>query len=101
MRIILLFFAIIFSSSSFCQIKISGKITDNKNKPLFGVSVSILNSYDGTSSDSTGYFSFTTSETGTHILTASYAGYRDFSQPFQIQKENYLIIAICSIPSSK
>ncbi len=87
MRIILLFFAVVFCTAAFSQNNISGKITDNRNKPLSGVSVTILDSYDGASSDSAGNFFFNTTENGTHILTASYSGYKDFSQTIEIGKE--------------
>jgi hypothetical protein len=86
MRLILLFFSIAFCSNAYCQIKISGKITDNRNQALQGVSISIADSYDGASSDSSGNFFFNTTETGTHILTASYSGYKDFFQTIQIEK---------------
>jgi len=43
-------------------VKISGKITDNHNNILPDISVSILNSYDGATSDSSGNYSFITSE---------------------------------------
>jgi vitamin B12 transporter len=66
------------------QIKISGKITDNHNKVLPGVSVSIQNSYDGATSDSLGNYSFTTSEIGLTILQASSSGYKPFQQNINI-----------------
>ncbi len=93
MRIILLLLFLIFCNNSFSQITISGKITDNRNKPLSGVSITIQDSYDGSSSDSNGNFSFTTTERGTHILTASFSGYKEFSQTIQIEKDP-LVFAI-------
>ena len=46
------------------QVVISGKMTDLKNKPLRGASVSIKDSYDGSTTDSLGMFRFTTTEKG-------------------------------------
>jgi vitamin B12 transporter len=66
------------------QVSISGKITDNHNKALPGISISIQNSYDGTTSDSLGNFSFATSEKGEHILQASSTGYKPFEQKINI-----------------
>jgi CarboxypepD_reg-like domain len=66
------------------QVKISGKITDNHNKAIRGVSISIENSYDGATSDSTGNYSFITSEKGAHILQASSTGYKSLSQDIAI-----------------
>src|SRR6185312_15897173 len=66
------------------QVKISGKITDNHNKALAGISISIQNSYDGTTSDSSGNYSFTTYEKGNQILQASATGYKPFDQTVNI-----------------
>ena len=66
------------------QVKVSGKITDNHNTPLAGISVSIQNSYDGGTSDSLGNYSFTSSEKGTQVLQASSTGYKPFDQTIQI-----------------
>ena len=38
------------------QVTISGKTINSKNKVLSGVSISIKNSYDGATSDSTGNY---------------------------------------------
>jgi len=75
-------FSILFliASQAQAQVKISGKITGERNKPLTGVSISIENSYDGATSDSTGNFSFTTTEKGEQILKASSTGYKPFQE---------------------
>src|ERR1700733_2305003 len=83
-RFIILVFLVI-SASSKAQVKISGKTTDNHNKVLRGISISILNSYDGTTSDSLGNYSFITSEKGPHILQASSSGYKSFEQNINIE----------------
>lgn len=57
------------------QVKVSGKITDNKGRPVAGASVSIKDSYDGATTDSVGRFSFTTTEQGDKILEATIIGY--------------------------
>jgi len=66
------------------QVKISGKAVDNKNKPLPGVSIVLKNTYDGATSDSSGNFSFTTSEKGEQVIEASSSGYRSFEQKISI-----------------
>jgi hypothetical protein len=66
------------------QVKISGKVTDHRNKPLAGVSISIENSYDGTTSDSLGNYSFSTIEKGSHNLKVSSSGYKPFEQKISI-----------------
>ena len=66
------------------QVTISGKLKDNKGRPLPGVSISIKDSYDGTIVDSSGNFKFTTTEKGTRTLTATNVGYRSFSEDINI-----------------
>jgi vitamin B12 transporter len=75
---------LLLSVKTNAQVKISGKITDNHNKVLAGISVSIQNSYDGATSDSSGNYLFTTSEKGTQILQASSTGYKSFEQNINI-----------------
>ncbi len=69
------------------QVTISGKLTDNKNKPLRGVSISITDSYDGTTTDSLGVFSFSTTEIGEHYLEATMSGYSSYKNKITIGKE--------------
>lgn len=63
---------------------ISGTVTDSKSKPLAGVSVSLKDSYDGATTDSSGNFSFTTTETGAAVLVVTAVGYKPFEQAFTI-----------------
>lgn len=76
----LLFLILLLPVYSFSQTKISGKITDNKNRPIGGISISIKNSYDGATSDSSGNFSFSSDEKGEQTLDASATGYRSSEQ---------------------
>ncbi len=70
------------------QVNVSGKLTDNKNKPLRGASITIVDSYDGTTTDSLGNFSFKTLETGEHFLEATMSGYATYYEKIAINKEN-------------
>ena len=81
----LVLLSFLISIKTNAQIKISGKITDNHNKVLPGISVSILNSYDGATSDSLGNYQFTTSEKGQQILSASSTGYKAFEQNINLE----------------
>lgn len=58
------------------QSKISGKVTDNKKRPLGGVNIAIKGSYDGATTGADGSFSFTTTATGDHLLSATLTGYQ-------------------------
>lgn len=66
-------------------------MTDNKNKPLSGVSIIIRNSYDGTTSDSLGNFSFTSTERGVQIIEASISGYSTYEKNITIEKSDILL----------
>ena len=81
-----LFLGLLFSTAfaSVAQVNISGKMTDNKNKPLRGASITIRNSYDGTTTDSLGNFSFTTSEKGAQVLEATLSGYSTYEKNITI-----------------
>ncbi len=69
------------------QTRVSGTIKDTKNHPLPGVSITIKGSYDGATTDSSGNFSFRTTETGAHIIIVSSIGYNEMEQPIQLSKE--------------
>jgi hypothetical protein len=77
----LLLSLILLSAVSLSQTVVSGKVKDNKGRPVPGASVSLKDSYDGATSDSTGRFSFRTSEKGTFTITSSSIGFKAFEQP--------------------
>jgi vitamin B12 transporter len=66
------------------QIVISGRVTDNKNKPLRGVSIALKNTYDGATTDSSGRYFFETGEKGDQLLEATISGYYAISQKIAI-----------------
>src|SRR4051812_35872592 len=70
--------SIIHSASG--QVKITGTVKDNHNRPIFGVSITLKDSYDGATSDSAGNFSFRTSEKGEQTISASSIGYNSYEQ---------------------
>ena len=81
----LLFFVLLLSFlSTTAQVTISGRITDKKNKALFGVSIVLKNTYDGATTDSFGKYNFTTVEKGEQLLEASISGYNTISQKITI-----------------
>lgn len=69
------------------QVKVSGKITDNKNRPLAGASVQLKDSYDGATADSSGDFSFVTEEKGVKQLEVSISGFNPVTQSITLEKE--------------
>jgi hypothetical protein len=73
------------------QITISGKLKDNKGKPVPGASISLKDSYDGTVADSSGNYKFTTTEKGEFIFIVSNVGYKPYEQKLVIGNEPIVI----------
>jgi vitamin B12 transporter len=82
---LILFLTLTFPA--FSQVIISGKLKDNKGRPLPGATVSLKDSYDGGLVDSLGNYKFTTTEKGEHLLVASYMGYKSFEEKIVIGTE--------------
>src|SRR4051812_8462363 len=74
-KICLFIFIIILGSEINAQTRIQGVVSDSKKQSLSGASISIKDSYDGGISDTTGHFSFITSEKGELIVVVSAVGY--------------------------
>ncbi len=80
-------FSLCFSILMFtarAQVKVTGKITDTRSNPVYGVSITLKDTYDGATTDSSGNFSFVTFEKGKHVLEVSIIGYRTFEQELNI-----------------
>jgi len=90
-QLFVLFNLILISIIGLPQVTISGKIKDNKGRPVPGASIAIKDSYDGSTSDSTGRFHFKTTEKGAHLLTVSSIGYRPFEQAISIGTESLTV----------
>src|SRR5688500_5959634 len=76
MRPILLAITLFLAQAVAAQSKITGTITDNRNQPIAGASISLKYNYDGGTTDSAGRFSFLTNEQGQHVLVASAIGFK-------------------------
>ncbi|GAA4454459.1 TonB-dependent receptor [Rurimicrobium arvi] len=74
-------FPVIADAQSFV---ISGKVRNDKGKPVKGASVSIDNTIDGATTDSTGSFEFTTEEKGMQLLVITEAGHEDLKTTITI-----------------
>ena len=75
------------------QTTISGRVTDKKH-PLVAVSITLKDTYDGATSDSSGKYSFKTTEKGEFILVASSVGYRPYEQKIALDGKGSLTIDI-------
>ena len=85
-----LFFTIsflFFTALIFAQNTISGKVVDQKGKPVAGANIYIDGTYDGATSSETGDFSFETTETGNKFLVVSFLLFETFKQ--EIDVANY------------
>jgi len=74
-------------AASFAQVTISGKVKDNKGRPINAASISLKDSYDGAVADSMGNYHFTTTEKGSFLFQVSCAGYKPFEQQITIGTE--------------
>ena len=91
MKTALVILSIFISLSAQAQVKISGKMTDNKNRPLAGASVVIKDSYDGATTDSLGNYSFVTTEKGAKVLEATLIGYSSYQKNISIETKDIII----------
>jgi outer membrane receptor for ferrienterochelin and colicin len=71
-------FLILLQLNLIAQNVINGKVLNNKDMPLVGANVFLEGTYDGSTTDENGNFSFKTSETGSQILIVSYVSYERF-----------------------
>lgn len=93
MKQILFSICLFFSTGIFAQVTISGKVTGARNKPLQGVSVTVKDTYDGTVTDSTGAFSFSTTEKGNVTIEFAALNYNKYEQPITIEGTNLTVNA--------
>lgn len=84
----LLFIFLLIGMTTIAQVKISGTVKDHKDKPIPGVSITLKDTYDGAVSDSSGSFSFITSEKGPHILDVTGVGYVEDSVAVDLKNES-------------
>ena len=88
-----IFIIIFYSSISYCQNIIKGKVIDEDKRPVFGVNVFIQGTIDGTSTDENGIFSFKTKYSGNVLLLFKHITMNDVELPIHIPlKTNELIV---------
>ena len=83
--------ALLITSLVNAQVKVSGKVTDSRNRPLQGASVTIKNTYDGATTDSLGNFTITTDEKGSQVLEVTISGFRTADQPMLLNGQPVMI----------
>ncbi len=58
---------------------INGTVNDQKGNPILGANVYLEGTYDGSTTDESGVFKFSTTEAGSQTLIVSYLGYETFT----------------------
>ena len=76
------------------QISISGTVKTANGQPVSGVNITLVNTYDGATTNVDGKFNFKTTETGQHWLTYSAFGYLTDSVQLQLNSNNLLTLQI-------
>ncbi|MEM0994896.1 MAG: TonB-dependent receptor [Bacteroidota bacterium] len=79
---------ILHSIGGFSQTTINGKIEAKGEGAIIGANVFIKNSFDGTSSDLEGNFSFPTAQKGQVQLIVTYIGYKDYRQTIHLSEDD-------------
>ncbi|MCF0038891.1 TonB-dependent receptor [Dyadobacter fanqingshengii] len=77
---------LLISPLAYSQNTVSGKITDKKGNALPGANVFLKGTYDGTTTDANGLFSFQTTEKDTATLAATYVGYEAFETKIGVRE---------------
>ncbi|MFT4645918.1 MAG: outer membrane cobalamin receptor [Planctomycetota bacterium] len=94
MKQVVFFIIAICQISLIAQTTISGKVTDKKGIPIIGANVYLDGTYDGTSTNEKGEFSFPTLEKGTQTLTISFISYETYTRTADVKTFSKLIIKL-------
>lgn len=86
MKTILTFLIVFTSLISFGQTEIKGQIIDEQGMPFSGANVFVIGTYDGTTSDEKGNFSFITTASGNQKLQISFLSYETIIHEFVVEK---------------
>ncbi|MBS1745304.1 MAG: TonB-dependent receptor [Bacteroidetes bacterium] len=85
MKNILITAFLLISTYSFTQTTVQGNVKDKKGNPVAGVSITLKDTYDGAVTDSSGNYSFTTTEKGKHILSFTNVNYNEDSSIIDLE----------------
>lgn len=88
------FLFILTSILSHSQTTISGKVTDSKGAPIFGASVYLYGTYDGSSTNDKGFFSFKTEEIAKQTIIVSFISFETLTKTDDVAKLSNLTIKL-------
>ena len=77
------------------QISITGKVTDNNQKPLPGATIKVRNQKTAVLSDGEGNFTLSNLNAGKYVIAVSYLGYKSTEKTIELkenQTENFVLI---------
>lgn len=83
---------LIMSLNIFSQTTISGKVT-YKNKPVKDINITLKDTYDGATTDINGNYTFTSSETGDHVLVFAGTNFDEVSISIKVEGKNLSVNA--------
>lgn len=92
MKIALIVVAVLLSGCLSAQMVISGTVKDHKGKPVAGAAITLLNTYDGAVADSTGHFSFTSTEKGLQKIQVTSSGFNTWEQEVTVTEKGAVTI---------
>ena len=92
--IFIIFVFALIQSNIFAQVQISGQVTDSKKNPLSGANIFLQETYDGTTADSLGRFSFKTNRKGIHQLSVTFIGYNPFLRKLDLDSAQTITLNI-------
>ncbi|HMJ47714.1 MAG TPA: TonB-dependent receptor [Ferruginibacter sp.] len=91
MKVFFILLQVVIALPLFSQVTVLGRLTDTKNKPLIGASVTIKNSYDGGTTDSAGNYKIVTTETGNQVIEVTLSGYSSYEKNIAIEKKDIIL----------
>ncbi len=91
---VFIFLLFIVPTSILAQTIISGTVTDAKGIPIIGANIYLEGTYDGSSSDENGKFSFDADEKGIQTLTVSYVSFESFKLTAEVSEMKNLKIML-------
>ena len=86
MKAILTLLTFILSFVSFSQTTLNGKVVDEQNNPIIGANVFLNGTYDGTTTDENGNFSFQTTTSSNQTLQISFLTFETLLVKIEIEK---------------
>lgn len=78
---------LVFSTSAFSQVKLSGTVTDNSNRPVPFANVYIDGSTKGTTTNTEGHFEFLNLDPGPYKIVVSIIGFKKYIKSIQLDND--------------